>query len=106
VEDGVVGGRAKGSNLWYRRNEYESYKTAIEAEPRIRGKPRCTRDQNQAMAGNTVASPENECPWHVRIASTSKGTSWVLGLERHSKKKKVPEGSDLRRGSLRCKGGN
>jgi hypothetical protein len=40
-----------------------------------------------------VAALRNEYPWNASIVSTSRGTSWRVGLERQSKKKNVPEGS-------------
>jgi hypothetical protein len=89
------GGRAKGSNLWYRPIEYEPYNTVLEAKSRIRGKPKFVwRRKSEACDSQRYgSSSRNEYPWNASIVSTSRGTSWEAGFERQSKKRKVPEGS-------------
>jgi hypothetical protein len=61
VEDGVVVGRAKGSNLWHGRIKYEPYKTVIEAKSRIRGKPKFAwRQKSEACDSRRYGSGSKE----------------------------------------------
>jgi predicted nucleic acid-binding Zn-ribbon protein len=77
-----------------------------EAEPEIRGKKDLRRDQNreQATGRNERASPNKRERRDTKVDSVRQeketGASLMTGA------KKVPEGSDPRRGSLRCKCGN